>query len=185
MGSVVRMSVGPRWGTAYCIDECDGCVFYTAAHVLTDIGLGKLGSKGSVEMCDFSMSLPSACNVLVTDFEPVIDVATFACDFPATPFLRCPAPPQDTEVIAEGYLCLPNGKMPDCGAATLLNGPAYNFVTMAGHLRGFLDLNTPVPDLYGMSGGPITRLDDPNAAFGLLNGAASTSGGPPFIFTSI
>ena len=185
MGSVTRISNRLRWGTAFCIDERDGRVFYTAAHVLTDIGLGKLGSKGSVEMCDFSMSLPSAFDVLVTDFDPVIDVATFACDFPANPFLRCPVPSEGTEVIAEGYLRTRNGKMPDCAAATLLNGPAYNFVTMAGRIRGFLDLNVPVPHLYGMSGGPITRLDDPNAAFGILNGAASLSGGPPFIFTSI
>jgi hypothetical protein len=66
-----------------------------------------------------------------------------------------------------------------------LNGPAYGFVNMGGRVRGFLDLNAPTLDLFGMSGAPVTRFDDPNSAFGLLNGTASKSGGPPFIFTSI
>ncbi|HUD90008.1 hypothetical protein [Sphingobium sp.] len=152
---------------------------------MTDIGLGSLGAEGAVDMCDFAMSLPSAFELAVTDFDQAADVATFTCDFPATPFLHSPVPPEGSEIIAEGYLCTATGNMPDCDAATVINGSAYHFVNMASRIRGFLDLNSPAPDLFGTSGGPVTRLEEPNAAFALLNGAASILGGPPFIFTSI
>lgn len=185
MGSVLRISVCTTWGTAFCIDGPDGRVFHTAAHVLRDIGAGQAGFVGPVEMCDFSISAPSAVDVSVTEYDPILDVATFTCNFPAVPFLGCVVPPEGTDAIAEGYVAKPAGGIPNCGAAILLNGSAYHFVNMGGRVRGFLDLNASTRDLFGMSGAPITRLDEPNSVFGLLNGTASKSGGPPFIFTSI
>jgi hypothetical protein len=115
MGSVIRISGGTRWGTAFCVDGPNGRVFHTAAHVLRDVGAGQVGFVGPVDMCDFSMAAPSAVDVLVTEYDPTLDVATFTCGFPCVPFLQCVVPPQDTDVIAEGYLAMPTGGMPDAG----------------------------------------------------------------------
>ena len=85
-------------GSAFCIDEPDGRVFYTAAHVLKDIGLGLKSANGPVQLCDERMYSPSTFVVSVTFFDARCDLATFTCDFLAVPFRRCPRPLEGSEV---------------------------------------------------------------------------------------
>lgn len=185
MGSVIRMSVGKRWGSAFCIEQPEGLVFYTAAHVLKDIGFGSKSANGPAQLCDENMDSPSTFVVSVTSFDACCDLATFTCDFPAVPFLRCPRPQQGSEVAVTGYLFMWDGSMADCGIKTVLEGQADTFVEQGDCGRGFLRLRTVEPELHGMSGSPVSPSGDPAYAFGLLNGAPSENGGPPFTFTFI
>lgn len=185
MGSVIRMSVGTRWGSAFCIDESDGRVFYTAAHVLKDIGLGSMSASGPVELCDEAKYAPSTFVVSVTSFDTRCDLATFTCDFPAVPFRRCPRPLEGSDVAVSGYLFMPGGSMPDCGVEIVLEGPVDTFIDQDGCGRGFAHLRTGEPELPGMSGSPVSPSGDRAYAFGLLNGAPTKNGGPPFNFTFI
>lgn len=185
MGLVLRMSVGRKWGSAFCIEEPDGRVFYTAAHVLKDVGLGSMSASGPVRLCDERIYSPSAVVVSVTSFDARCDRATFTCDFPAVPFRRCPRPEEGSKVAVNGYLFMPGGSMPDCGIETVLEGPADTFVDDGDCGRGFVHLRTGEPELPGMSGSPVSPCGDRAYAFGLLNGAPMDHGGPPFNFTFI
>lgn len=185
MGLVIRMSVGKTWGSAFCIDEPDGRVFYTAAHVLKDIGLGSMSARGMVQLCDARSYSPSEFEVSVTSFDAHCDLATFTCSFLASAFLRCGRPSEGSHAAVNGYLFMPGGAMPDCGVENVLDGPIDKFMDLGGCVRGFVHLRTPEPELPGMSGSPVSPSGNREYAFGLLNGAPRASGGPPFIFTFI
>lgn len=75
--------------------------------------------------------------------------------------------------------------MPDCGIENVLEGPVDTFMDLGNCGRGFAYLKTPEPELPGMSGSPVSPSGNRACVFGLLNGAPTTSGGPPFNFTFI
>jgi hypothetical protein len=192
-GSIIKLSSNGVWGTAFATSAQGALVFHTAAHVLADLGFTAANQTKPIEMCDeqlvFLVDGPKVYDLTVTAYDPVCDVATFACGFPARPFTRSThvAQPND-ELRVVGYL--PTGDVivqPDCGVFLPLTGPVRAIGSLTNCARHCLlvDFRAPVPDLYGMSGGPVTLASAPTEVIGLLNGALHQEGGAPFIVSPI
>jgi hypothetical protein len=190
--SIIRLSRGQIWGTAFAVADGDKAVFYTAAHVLTDVGFNVGDTTGAADLCDDQNEfLPGAKPYILTIacWDVDCDMAAFDCSFPARPFLKAPVVPlQGQQVAIYGYLFLPGMLMPDCGVYQNLKGT----ITSRGRRPRCrnecfsLNVQTGEPELHGMSGGPVTVVEDEHIfVVALLNGAPDEAGGPPFVATAI
>lgn len=178
------------WGTAFAVRMSTGLTFWTAAHVLGDLGLNEVGDTKTIEMCDEGASFilgSTGVEVTVTSYDPVCDVASFDCNFSAAPFQAAAAAPQVGQAVGvSGYLKMPDGGQPDCGLVTDLGG----VIEQVGHrddcarLCFSLGVKTVEIELQGMSGSPVFDLARPEVVIAILNGAPSQTGGPPFVATA-
>lgn len=180
VGSVIKLSGNGDWGTAFCVERADKTVFFTAFHVVRNID----AANAVIDICD-QFSPVSSVNVRALKLYPDCDVATFECDFPASPWPESSGLYKDQAVEVLGYLRTGSGA-PQCGDYTSRTGKASIMGKTEGCrlYRHNIHLNMHTGHLHGMSGGPVLKHHEGRRVVcAIFNGAPLDRGGPPFTAT--
>lgn len=190
---IIRLSGNSRWGTAFATKIGDETVFFSAKHVLEDIGIPSTSNTAEIEMCDGSRKFLSGVQVFSIydiDWCACGDLVRFHSDFPAKVLnagLALPNPHEEVFVVGYGFTV--DCCMPDCGIITDISGTVLGSVSLSCPERYHqiqMDLLWCDTNHNGMSGGPVFCLSENEVTvFAVYNGSAIVDGGVPYLATSI